>query len=344
MRIQENISLQQFNTFGFDVSAAYFSKITSKEDLLASVLWARTHHLPLHIIGGGSNLVLTENLPGLTCLMCIEGKEVRQRDATSTLIRVGAGEDWHDFVTWTLENDSPGLENLALIPGTCGAAPIQNIGAYGTEISEFIDQVEVLDTTLLESDNPWIYLSQPQCEFNYRHSIFKSYPGRFIVTGVTLRLPIPWSPHLEYADLKKEFTNTSKPPPIEIFQAVCRVRQSKLPDPKVLGNAGSFFQNPIVSEPKHSELKEKFPHLISYPTPAIEGQTYFKLAAGWLIDQCGFKGYKMGSVGVYDKQALVLIHSGGGTGKELLALAEMINKKIHAVYGVDLIQEPVCLP
>jgi UDP-N-acetylmuramate dehydrogenase len=149
---------------------------------------------------------------------------------------------------------------------------------------------------------------------------------------------------LEYADLKKEFTNTSKPPPIEIFQAVCRVRQSKLPDPKVLGNAGSFFQNPIVSEPKHSELKEKFPHLISYPTPAIEGQTYFKLAAGWLIDQCGFKGYKMGSVGVYDKQALVLIHSGGGTGKELLALAEMINKKIHAVYGVDLIQEPVCLP
>jgi UDP-N-acetylmuramate dehydrogenase len=348
MPFEINIPLKKFNTFGFEVSADQAFYVTSREDLINGAQTAQEHHWPWRVLGSGSNVVLTENLPGLTLLMQIMGKNLVAETPEQWIIEVGAGENWHEFVEWTIEQGFAGLENLALIPGTCGAAPIQNIGAYGLEAGDLIESVTALDTSRLKENDPWVEIKKDHCQFAYRDSLFKKDPNRFIVTKVRFALPKAWQPNLSYAELAKRFSTGNQVSARDIFNAVCEIRSSKLPNPSELGNAGSFFHNPIVDDATHTQLKNKFPDLVSYPADLIDAksidQPRFKLAAGWLIDQCGLKGYRKGHVGVYEKQALVLVHHGEGTGKELLALADEIRGKVKEKFGVTLHQEPVIFP
>ena len=327
-----NLDLQNRNTFGFVASAELAYDITAANQIPAVIEQITQKKLPWRVLGGGSNVILPKVLPGVTLLMNIVGQEIIASNADSTLIAVGGGVNWHDFVAWTLENDFPGLENLALIPGTVGAAPIQNIGAYGVEIGEYIDSVEVFDV----KTKAFVTLTKDDCHFAYRDSYFKQNPQRFIVTKVVFRIPKQWQARIHYADLVKQFSEQSSPSPEEIFLAVCKIRTLKLPDPKVIGNAGSFFQNPIVPGEQYETLLQKHPGLVSYPDAAGKR----KLAAGWLIDQCGFKGQRVTNVGVYEKQALVLVNHGNGTALEILGLAKCIQDKVRKEFGVSLDIEP----
>ncbi len=329
-----NYPLRERNTLGFDVVAEWALPITEAEKIPPAIAWAKNAGLPYRTLGGGSNVVLPAQLPGLTLLMDIDFTEVLENHAAKTRLRVGAGVNWHDFVRWTLDQNYRGLENLALIPGTVGAAPIQNIGAYGVEVKEYIDAVEAYDC----QTNQWVSLSNKDCRFSYRHSQFKDEPNRFVITAVIFDLPKVWQPCLSYADLTNHFANRSVDAITapEIFEAVCAIRTQKLPDPKVIGNVGSFFQNPVISNQQLQILKEQFPQMVSYP----ESATHSKVAAGWLIDQCGFKGMQIGHVGVHEKQALVLTHQGGGDAAELLNLAAQIQKKVGEIFGVQLVIEP----
>lgn len=330
-----NYPLRERNTLGFEVMATWALPITQAEQIPSAIAFAKNEGLPHRVLGGGSNVVLPAHLPGLTLLMDIDFTEVLENHAAKTRLRVGAGVNWHNFVRWTLDQNYRGLENLALIPGTVGAAPIQNIGAYGVEVKEYIDAVEAYDC----QTNQWVSLSNKDCRFAYRHSVFKDEPNRFVITAVIFDLPKVWQPSVSYADMTNHFANRSvyaiTAP--EIFEAVCAIRTQKLPDPKVIGNVGSFFQNPVISNQQLQTLKEQFPQMVSYP----ESDTHSKLAAGWLIDQCGFKGMQMGNVGVHDKQALVLTHRGGGNVGELLELAEQIQKRVKETFGVELVIEPI---
>ena len=330
-----NHSLRQRNTLGFEVNAEYALSIQEANEVPSALAFAKDHGLPYRVLGGGSNVVLPNTLRGLTLLMDIDFIEVLENRDSITRLRVGAGVNWHAFVRWTLGQNYLGLENLALIPGTVGAAPIQNIGAYGVEVKEYIVAVEAYDC----QTNQWTTLSKTDCQFSYRHSVFKDEPNRFVITAVIFDLPKAWQPRVSYADLTSYFDNR----PVdaitapEIFEAVCVIRTQKLPDPKVIGNVGSFFQNPVISNQQLRSLKAQFPQIVSYP----ESTTHSKLAAGWLIDQCGFKGMQMGNVGVHNKQALVLTHRGGGNAGELLGLAGQIQKRVKETFGVDLIPEPI---
>jgi len=332
---QANYSLRERNTLGFEVVADWVIPITQAEQTPSAIAFANNAGLPHRVLGGGSNVVLPTQLPGLTLLMDIDFIELLENQAAKTRLRVGAGVNWHDFVRWTLGQNYLGFENLALIPGTVGAAPIQNIGAYGVEVKEYIDAVEAYDCLT----NQWVTLSKTDCRFTYRHSVFKDEPNRFVITAVIFDLTKVWQPRISYADLTNHFDNraietiTAQ----EIFDAVCAIRTQKLPDPKVIGNVGSFFQNPMISNQQLQSLKEQFPQIVSYP----ESATHSKVAAGWLIDQCGFKGMQLANVGVHDKQALVLTHRGGGNASELLMLAGQIQKKVKEAFGVELVIEPM---
>jgi UDP-N-acetylmuramate dehydrogenase len=298
---------------------------------------AQKDNVPWQIFGGGSNLVLAKDLDGYTGLMKIKGRQLLRETATHFYIEAMAGESWHELVLWSLENNYGGLENLALIPGTVGAAPIQNIGAYGLELAQVFDSLCAFDTL----SNKFIKLSKEQCEFSYRNSVFKQQPGRYIVVSVCFELAKEWQANLSYAELKKAFQDQEKVLAKDVFEKVCEIRQAKLPDPQLTGNAGSFFHNPVVSHQKQLELKKQFPLLVSYPTVVGNHEGDWKLAAGWLIDQCGFKGQRQGNVGVYEKQALVLVNHGGGTGVELLKLADNIKQKVKETFGVSLTVEPI---
>ena len=331
-------SLQKFNTFGFDVTAEKVL-IAKDESSLLNALKGLPEPRHWQILGGGSNVVLVKDLPNLTILMKIAGKAMVSETETTWHIEVGAGENWHNFVKWAISEGFAGLENLALIPGTCGAAPIQNIGAYGAEVAQFIDEVRVLDTHKLDSSDPWLTLNKEACQFAYRDSIFKHTANRYIVTKVRFAIPKHWQANLNYAELAKELSTINEPNASQIFNAVCAIRERKLPNPEQIGNAGSFFHNTVVSSETYLQLKERFPNIVAHPYHAN-----FKLAAGWLIDQCGFKGFTHKHVGVYEKQALVLVNHGNGNGTELLELAELIKAKVKETYGVHLTQEPIILP
>jgi UDP-N-acetylmuramate dehydrogenase len=327
-----NLGLKHRNTFGFDASAELAYDITAPEQIPGVIADITEQKLAWRVLGGGSNVILPNVLPGATLLMNIGGQEITSSDNKDTYLAVGGGVNWHELVAWTLENDLPGLENLALIPGTVGAAPIQNIGAYGVEVSQYISSIEAFDTQA----QAFVTLAQEACDFAYRDSYFKQNPNRFIVTKVVFRIPKVWEARIHYADLAKQFPNNSNPSPEDIFLAVCKIRTHKLPDPKVIGNAGSFFQNPIVPNEQYETLLKAHTNLVSYPD--ADGKR--KLAAGWLIDQCGFKGQRMGSVGVYENQALVLVNHGGGTAQDILGLAKCIQDKVHTEFGVNLQIEP----
>ena len=331
MKIDLRVSLRAHNTFGFDVSAQYLAYLENKSDVVEFISKAETDSQSWQVFGGGSNLVLAKDLPGYTGLMQIKGKSLLKETPTHFYVEAMAGESWHEFVQWSLDAGYPGLENLALIPGTVGAAPIQNIGAYGVELEEVFESLQAFD----KNRHEFVTLNKQDCKFSYRHSIFKDEPNRYVVVSVCFALPKQWQAKLSYAELAKAFANQDSLKPIDIFHRVCEIRRSKLPDHRVIGNAGSFFHNPVVTNELYQQLKQQFPQLVAYPS----GQQW-KLAAGWLIDQCGFKGYKLGQVGVYEKQALVLVNHGGGTGGELLQLAEQIKKKVKETFDVSLSVEP----
>jgi len=331
-KLSSNLSLKDRNTFGLDAVADIAYEISTQDQIAAVMSQIDQQNLPWRVLGGGSNVVLPKVLPGATLLMNIAGQEILSSNQNATVVAVGSGVNWHEFVAWTLENNLPGLENLALIPGTVGAAPIQNIGAYGVEIADYIDHVEAFDV----EKQVFVTLSNKQCEFAYRDSYFKQHPQRFIVTKVVFKIPKSWKAKIHYADLVKQFEGNPSPSAEDIFLAVCKIRTHKLPNPKVIGNAGSFFQNPVITNKQYEILLKKYAGLVSYPdTPGKR-----KLAAGWLIDQCGFKGQRMGNVGVYENQALVLVNHGNGTAKDILGLAKCIQDKVRKEFGVSLEIEP----
>ena len=331
-----NFSLKVRNSFGFEVLAEQAYSITHANQISTVIQSIEAAGLPWRVLGGGSNVILPPTLPGVTLLMDIAGQAITQQDGSGAVISVGAGVNWHDFVIWTLDHSLPGLENLALIPGTVGAAPIQNIGAYGVEVGDYIQSIEVYDC----HSKTVVNLPASECAFTYRNSIFKVHPNRYIITRVYFYLPAVWTPRLHYADLAAVFASDHAPTAEEMMVAVCKIRNRKLPDPKLIGNAGSFFQNPIVEQSQYLQLLEQFPELVSYPE-GNEREGKRKLAAGWMIDRCGFKGMRSGAVGVYEHQALVIVNHGGGCADSVMALAKTIQDKVHDTFGVALLIEPI---
>lgn len=334
MRILENYSLEALNTFGFRVNARYFAEVGSIGDLHEAIAFANLKKLPVVPLGGGSNLVLSSDQEALFIHVNILGKKIISREAGCVSVTAGAGENWHGFVRWTLGERAFGLENLSLIPGNVGAAPIQNIGAYGVEIKDYFQSLEALD---IQSGELKCF-SLEDCQFGYRDSIFKqSARDHFIITSVTFALDANWLPRLSYGHLQQEVERRSNkhPDAFAISDVVCDIRREKLPDPSELGNAGSFFKNPLVDEALLKKMQTDYPDIVAYP---FEGR--WKLAAGWLIDRAGLKGFRQGSVGTYHKQALVLVNHGGAEPDDLLRLARHIRAVVHDQFGVELEMEP----
>jgi len=324
------------NTFGFDVKARYAYSVEYEAQLPALLAHPRLANLPRLILGGGSNVVLTGDFEGAVWLVRLAGRRLLREDADAFYVEAAAGESWHDFVAWTLEYGYAGLENLALIPGTVGAAPIQNIGAYGIEMAEHFDRLRAFDLssgTICEFD-------LAGCAFGYRDSVFKrAARGRYLILSVTFRLPKQWQPRAGYADVARALTERGivQPSARDIFDAVVEVRRAKLPDPMQTGNAGSFFKNPVVDVAQFEALASREPGLVSYR----QADGRFKLAAGWLIEQAGWKGRALGEAAVHERQALVLINRGGADGRQVLALADAIRTSVQERFGVELEAEPV---
>ena len=332
--IQKNVSLAAYNTFRFAYQAEYFAIADSLEALKVLLAWANRleHHVTM--IGGGSNLLISGDVPGLVIINRLSGINAREHSGNLMSLTVAAGENWHQLVEFAVTQGWFGIENLALIPGTVGAAPVQNIGAYGVEIKDVLARVQVINT--VSGDVYWI--NARDCGLAYRDSYFKSkWQSVFIITAVELSLKKQGQLQLSYGGLSDRVQ--AQPSLKEVFNAVCQVRNEKLPDPTVLANAGSFFKNPIVSQAKHSELIARFPSLVSFPF-----EQGFKLAAGWMIDQAGWKGKQFQGVGVYDKQALVLVNYQEDTADSLLTLEAQIKQSVLDLYGVELEREPVQLP
>ncbi len=334
--LRHDVSLRELNTFGIDARAHAFVSVKNIDDLEAIAADPQLSVLPRLILGGGSNVLLTEDFNGLVLHMVNKGCEIIGDDAGHTIVRAKAGENWHALVQWTLAQGLPGLENLSLIPGTVGAAPIQNIGAYGSEVAEFFHSLTLYDFLTGETR----VLSREECHFGYRDSIFKhALRDRAVIIDVSFALPREWQPNLRYAELVTELgtRGVSNPTALDIADVVIAIRRRKLPDPAVIGNAGSFFKNPLVSRDQHALLVARYPQLVSYP----QADGSVKLAAGWLIDQCGWKGRSIGAAGVHDRQALVLVNRGGAAGSDVLALATKIVNDVRARFDVSLETEPV---
>lgn len=330
--IHENIDLQALNTLALPARARFFAAVTTVDQLRDAVRWARERTLPLLTLGGGSNVILAGDWPGLVLHVALPGKTV-EGDAR---VRVGAGENWHALVQWTLEQELFGLENLTLIPGTAGAAPIQNIGAYGVEIGERLLAVRGVDIDSGDERE----LAVAECALAYRDSIFKNaLRGRFIITEIVLQLSREFSPVISYPTLRDALADTPGLDALAVERAVRSIRQNRLPDPAQLPNAGSFFKNPVVSAQHFAQLQAQFPLIPRFPAPAG-----VKIPAAWLVEQSGWKGRRIGAVGVHEKQALVLIHyreaASPDAARELLDLAAAIQRDVHAQFGVGLELEP----
>lgn len=336
--LQHDVNLSRHNSFGFAARAENCVRVESLAQLRESVVMARENDWPVLVLGGGSNLVLREKIPGLVIQIAIGGRRAESVGKDEVRVSLGAGEVWHQSLEWMLDQGYYGLENLALIPGTVGAAPMQNIGAYGVELEQCFESLKALDT---ESGELRCF-DREACRFGYRDSYFKSVePGKYIIVEVSFRLSKRPRPVLGYQALVDELQarGVVNPHPKEVFDAVCAIRRSKLPDPAEVGNAGSFFKNPLVSRGQYQALLQQYPALVGYPA----GEDY-KLAAGWLIDQCGFRGETRGAVGVYERQALVLVNLGAGTAVQLIRLADDIVASVEARFGVTLEMEPRLYP
>ncbi|MCR6719012.1 MAG: UDP-N-acetylmuramate dehydrogenase [Chitinophagaceae bacterium] len=336
MQFLENYSLRPHNSFGIDARARYFAAFTSVEQLaaLAEFAFPGQKADPQLILGGGSNILLTKNIDGWVFHNLVKGIELELEDAESVIVRVGAGETWHNFVLYTIENNWAGIENLSLIPGSVGAAPMQNIGAYGVELKDSFHSLLAWHTR----DKRLDLFTLRDCEFGYRESIFKKQAkGEYIIVQVNFRLNKKPVFHTSYGAIQQELEkmNVQELSIRAISDAVIRIRQSKLPDPKQIGNAGSFFKNPSVTVEQYESLKSDFPHLVAYNNP--DGT--MKLAAGWLIEQCGWKGYREGDAGCHQQQALVLVNYGNATGKEIYDLSQKILDSVKDKFGVELERE-----
>jgi UDP-N-acetylmuramate dehydrogenase len=332
MRWSENISLKKYNTFGIDATARHFAGFTSADDLAELLIRAPQ---PLVVLGGGSNILLTRDIEGTVLINAISGIDLVDEDDDYLYVKVGAGEDWHGFVEYCISRDWAGVENLSLIPGSVGAAPMQNIGAYGIELKEVFHELEAFDL----QDGTVRLFTVNDCRFGYRDSVFKQeYKGRFIILSVVFRLHRVPVFQTGYGAIREELEKSGiRDLSIRaISEAVIRIRTAKLPDPKIIGNAGSFFKNPIVTNEQYASLKAKFPEIVGYPDPV---QATTKLAAGWLIEQAGWKGYRRGDAGVHAKQALVLVNYGHATGREIFDLSEEIQHSVQQKFGVSLERE-----
>jgi UDP-N-acetylmuramate dehydrogenase len=335
--LQHDVDLQASNTLALPGRAALYARIETPAQLATPQL-AR---YPRFILGGGSNLVLSGNFTGLVLHMAIAGKRLLGEDGDAWYVEAGAGENWHEFVQWTLAQGWPGLENLSLIPGTVGAAPIQNIGAYGLELSEFFHSLRAWDF----AKQAFLTVDRDSCRFAYRDSLFKQegwhLSGRLAITSVVFRLPKIWVANSRYADVTQELATSgiAAPTAQDIARAIVAIRQRKLPDPAQLPNAGSFFHNPVVNLQTAERLIGAFPGLPRYPQP--DGRV--KLAAGWLIEQAGWKGRNLGPAGMYEKQALVLVNRGGASGADVRRTMAAVQAAVQARFGIDLTPEPIFL-
>jgi len=332
--IRENICLASCNSFGLKAKARFFASVGNEQQIRAALTFAQQQKLPVRLLGGGSNVLLSGDIDALVLHIQSRGLRVLQEDGGQVLIEAEAGEPWHDFVQWTLAQGAYGLENLSLIPGTVGAAPLQNIGAYGVELKDYCHSLDALDL-----DSGKVHsLSAGECRFAYRDSRFKQEAGRWLILRVRFALSRKPQVQTGYAAIGKKLAALAitSPTPEDVSHAVCAIRREKLPDPAQLGNAGSFFKNPLVGSEQADALKKHYPDLIGWPQP--DGQS--KLAAAWLIEQAGWKGYRNGSVGVHHKQALVLVNYGAASGRELLELARRIQQDINHQFNVRLEMEP----
>lgn len=336
MDLKQDISLKPYNTFGIEAKAAFFIEINSLNDLKEVLNSKEISHLPKLILGGGSNLLFTKDWSGLVIKNQIKGIEVIKEDEDSVYIKSGAGENWHQFVLHCIEEGFSGVENLSLIPGTVGAAPMQNIGAYGVEIKDVFHELEALEI----STGTLRTFSGEECEFGYRYSIFKDEAkakDKYIITSVTFKLNKKPEFITSYGDIQKtlEQMRVKKLSIKAISDAVVYIRQSKLPDPAEIGNAGSFFKNPTIPKADFEKLQKEYPEMPGYPLQKEK----VKVPAGWLIEQCGWKGKALGNIGVHKNQALVLVNFGGGKGEDIKKLAFDIQSSVIKKFGIKLLPE-----
>jgi len=330
MKVLQNSSLKSYNTFGIDVKAKRFVSVSSLEEL-KSVLKGN-YAEELFVLGGGSNMLLTQDITATVLHINLKGIKVVQETEDFVFIRANAGENWHEFVLWTLAHGYGGLENLSLIPGNIGSSPIQNIGAYGVELKDHFVSCETIDIQTTEILN----FNAEKCDFGYRNSIFKNkVKGKYIITSVTFKLSKKnHQLYTNYGSINEalEENGITNPSIQDVSNAVIRIRQQKLPDPRELGNSGSFFKNPVIPFEAFQELQKEYPELPHYKISENE----FKIPAGWLIDRAGFKGFREGDAGVHKNQALVLVNYGTATGSEILNLAQKIQDKIHILFKIAL--------
>lgn len=331
---QEWVSLKPFNTFGIDVKARYFTQARNDDDVRAALADAAQRHVAVLVIGGGSNLLLTQDIDALVLHMASRGRRVLSEQGDRVVVEAEAGEPWHGFVQWSLEQGLSGLENLSLIPGTVGAAPMQNVGAYGVEIKDVFAGLTALDRQTGELRD----FGLEECAFGYRDSLFKREPGRWLILRVRFALDRTLRAHLDYGPVRQRLSEQGieQPTAQAISDAICSIRREKLPDPLELGNAGSFFKNPVVSAALTEQIRARYPSVVAYPQ--ANGQV--KLAAGWLIEQAGWKGHREGDAGVHRLQSLVLVNYGQATGVQLHELARKIQADILERFGVELEMEP----
>lgn len=338
--IETDVNLRPYNTFGLPALARRLVRIRSALDVRRVVDHPALGRAPKFVLGGGSNLVLTKDVEPVVLKVEIPGIRLVEERADAWIVEAGAGVVWHELVQWTLDHGYPGLENMALIPGTAGAAPVQNIGAYGLEAKDRLEAVEIVDLVTGRA----AVIPASACRFGYRDSIFKQsdfggLAGKSVITRIWLRLPRPWQPVLGYLEIERRMAETgiTTPDARQIFDWICAVRRAKLPDPAVIGNAGSFFKNPVVTDEQCRDIIGRDPGIVHYPMP--DGSV--KLAAGWMIDACGWKGKSVGGASVYDKQALVLVNKGDARGAEVVTLARAIQESVYGRFGIRLEPEPV---
>lgn len=333
MKIQENISLKNYNTFGIEVKARFFYEVTSVEDLKMALMLPQ--YPTKFILSGGSNMLISRDIDALVLHINIKGIKIETEDDHQVILKVMAGENWHNMVLWTLERGFGGLENLSLIPGSTGTAPIQNIGAYGVELKDVFDSCLAMDVNSREL----VKFTKEDCQFGYRDSYFKNEGlGKYIITSVNFKLTKQnHKKNTSYGAIEQELQkmNITEPSIKDISNAVVSIRKSKLPDPKEIGNSGSFFKNPVISAMEFAEFNAKNPLAPFYKISENE----YKIPAGWLIEQCGFKGKRYGDAGVYKNQALVLVNYGNATGKEILDLAETIVNEVYKTFHIQIVPE-----
>lgn len=334
MNVRQNVSLLPYNTFGIDVTCRYFVEVTTADELKEVLLDDELNTLPILVVGGGSNMLLTQRFDGLVIKISMHGIEKVKEDASHVWIKAAAGEVWHELVLYCIDKGYGGIENLSLIPGQVGAAPMQNIGAYGVELKEVFEQLEAMEVATGELHT----FDSDACQFGYRNSVFKNeLKGKYIITSVTLKLQKQPTFNTSYGAIQ----NTLEEMGIDelsiqnISKAVIAIRSSKLPNPKEIGNAGSFFKNPEVRPELFARIQEKYPDAPNYPLPSGK----IKVPAGWLIEQCGWKGKQIGNTGAHKHQALVLVNYGGATGNEVKQLATDIQRSVKEKFGIDISPE-----